>query len=215
MNLLTHRFRFWGFDFTRGRSLTAPQGGTGRRSPGLRPRRKVGEAGFSVESIMPIVVGVIVIGVLAYFGWTYLHSTDQEGRDFAEQSVQRLLFRHDADYLEKNLNPKVRPRFPLLERQDLMKDLTKLGAPIKPVKLQGTVGLSSSGGTQDPEGRFEAPVDFRAVQARLHLNVIRHSGRWWIDLIAFDWKSKVPPRQATPVPTPTATLATPTPLPEP
>jgi hypothetical protein len=145
------------------------------------------------EAILPV---IIVFALLAIVGWlavAYLQSTDEEAREYAQYTMQRLLFSHDAKYFAANLSERARPGYPLSQQRLIIADLTSLGTPSAPIKLVEEPAQSST----YPVVHFSSRVTYPRTHAYFGLTVARPNGRWQIDFIGFDWEHPSQPAPAS------------------
>jgi hypothetical protein len=148
-------------------------------------------------------VVVLVIIVLALLGgaWWWLNSNKQnsakEGADFAKKMFQKVAVEHDIKFFEQ-LGPRARMNFPVSAQQEFMGEIARLGAPVRPVDVQGKIEFNSQ--FFEPHGSFHARIYYPAKYADMDLTISHPVGRWQIDEIAF-----IPQReQAAPAPAPAA-----------
>jgi len=150
-------------------------------------------------------VVVLLIIVLALLGgaWWWLNSNKEnsakQGRDFANEAVQKIAVQHDGNFFISRLSPQMRMAFAApTAQQEFMNEIVKLGAPVRPVDVQGKIEFNSQ--FFEPHGSFHARIYYPARYADMDLTISHPVGRWQIDEIAF-----VPQReQPAPAPAPAA-----------
>src|SRR6478736_2267071 len=150
-------------------------------------------------------VVVLLIIVLALLGgaWWWLNSNKEssakEGRDFANEAIQKIAVQHDGNFFISRLSPKMRMAFAApTAQQEFMNEIVKLGAPVRPVDVQGKIEFNSQ--FFEPHGSFHARIYYPARYADMDLTISHPVGRWQIDEIAF-----IPQReQPAPAPPPAA-----------
>ena len=162
-------------------------------------------------------VVVILIIVLALLGgaWWWLNSNKQdsakEGRDFANEAFQKIAVQHDINFFNSRLSPQARMNFPASAQQEFMGEIARLGAPVRPVEVQGKIEFNSQ--FFEPHGSFHARIYYPARYADMDLTVSHPVGRWQIDEIAFvpqrEQPAPAPPPAAAPPPAPQAPPASP------
>ncbi|HTL78948.1 MAG TPA: hypothetical protein VL136_06015 [Candidatus Babeliales bacterium] len=134
-------------------------------------------------------VVVLLIIVLALLGgaWWYMNSNKQnsekEGKDFANEVFQKIAVQHDINYFNSRLSPQARMNFPASAQQEFMGDIARLGAPVRPVDVQGKIEFQSQ--FFEPHGSFQARIYYPAKYADMNISVSHPVGRWQIDEIAF------------------------------
>jgi hypothetical protein len=153
-------------------------------------------------------VVVLLIIVLALLGgaWWWLNSNKQsaakEGTDFAKEAFQKIAVQHDANFFNSRLSPRARMNYPVSAQQEFMNEIVKLGAPVRPVDVQGKIEFQSQ--FFEPHGSFHARIYYPARYADMDLTVSHPVGRWQIDEIAFipqrEQPAPAPPAAATPPP---------------
>ena len=144
-------------------------------------------------------VVVVLIIVLALLGgaWWYLNSNKEsaakEGTSFAKDAVQKIAVQHDINFFNSRLGPQARMNFPASAQQEFMNEIVRLGAPVRPVDVQGKIEFNSQ--FFEPHGSFHARIYYPARYADIDLTISHPVGRWQIDEIAF-----IPQQQAAPGP---------------
>jgi hypothetical protein len=149
-------------------------------------------------------VVVLLIIVLALLGgaWWWLNSSKQssakEGRDFANEAFQKIAVQHDGNFFISRLSPQMRMAFAApTAQQEFMNEIVKLGAPVRPVDVQGKIEFNSQ--FFEPHGSFHARIYYPARYADMDLTISHPVGRWQIDQISF-----IPQMQPAPAPAPAA-----------
>jgi hypothetical protein len=163
-----------------------------------------------------VVLLIIVLGLVGAAFW-WLYSTKQvmakEGTVFAEEAMQRIAVQHDINFFNSRLSPQARMNFPASAQQEFMNEIVKLGAPVRPVDVQGKIEFNSQ--FFEPHGSFHTRIYYPARYADMDLTISHPVGRWQIDEIAFipqEVAPVAPPPAAAP---PAATApATGSPAPE-
>jgi len=148
------------------------------------------------------VVAVVIILVLLLGGaWWWMNSNKQnsakEGRDFANEAFQKIAVQHDINFFNSRLSPQARMNFPASAQQEFMNEIVKLGAPVRPVDVQGKIEFNSQ--FFEPHGSFKTRIYYSARYADMDLTISHPVGRWQIDEIAF-----IPQQQPAPGPAPAA-----------
>src|SRR3954451_25488322 len=144
-------------------------------------------------------VVVVLIIVLALLGgaWWYLNSNQEsaakEGTSFAKDAVQKIAVQHDINFFNSRLGPQARMNFPASAQQEFMNEIVRLGAPVRPVDVQGKIEFNSQ--FFEPHGSFHARIYYPARYADVNLTISHPVGRWQIDEIVF-----IPQQQASPGP---------------
>jgi len=166
-------------------------------------------------------VVVLLIIVLALLGgaWWWLNSNKEnaarEGTVFARDATQKIAVQHDINFFNSRLSPQARMNFPASTQQEFMNEIVKLGAPVRPVDVQGKIEFNSQ--FFEPHGSFHTRIYYPARYADMDLTISHPVGRWQIDEIAFipqrEQPAPAPPAAAPPpppaVPAPQAPAASP------
>jgi hypothetical protein len=148
-------------------------------------------------------VVVLVIIVLSVLGvaWWWLNSQKQasakEGTAFASEAIQRIAVQHDINFFNSRLSPQARANFAPSAQQEFMNEIVRLGAPVRPVDVQGKIEFQSQ--FFEPHGSFHARIYYPARYADMDLTISHPVGRWQIDEISF-----IPQQQAAAPPAPEA-----------
>src|SRR6266403_3119466 len=159
-------------------------------------------------------VVVLLIIVLALLGgaWWWLNSNKEnaarEGTNFAKEAFQKIAVQHDPNFFNSRLSPQARTNFPASTQQEFMNEIVKLGAPCRPVDVQGKIEFNSQ--FFEPHGSFHARIYYPARYADMDLTISHPVGRWQIDEIAFIPQREQPaPPPAPAAPPPAATAPAP------
>jgi len=151
------------------------------------------------------VVLVIIVLVLLGGAWWWLNSNKEasakEGRDFANEAIQKIAVQHDINFFNSRLSPQARMNFPASAQQEFMNEIVRLGAPVRPVEVKGKIEFNSQ--FFEPHGSFNARIYYPARYADMDLTVSHPVGRWQIDEIAFMPQREQPappPPPAAPAP---------------
>jgi hypothetical protein len=148
-----------------------------------------------------VVVLLIIVLVLLGGAWWWLNSqrvaSAKEGTDFAREAVQKIAVQHDINFFNSRLSPQARMNFPASAQQEFMNEIVKLGAPVRPVDVQGKIEFNSQ--FFEPHGSFHSRIYYPARYADMDLTISHPVGRWQIDEISF-----MPQREQPAVPAPEA-----------
>jgi hypothetical protein len=158
-------------------------------------------------------VVVLLIIVLALLGgaWWWLNSNKQnaakEGRDFANEAFQKIAVQHDVNFFNSRLSPQARMNFPASAQQEFMGEIVRLGAPVRPVDVQGKIEFNSQ--FFEPHGSFHSRIYYPARYADMDLTISHPVGRWQIDEISFmpQREQPAPAPAVAPAPAPAPSLA--------
>ena len=153
-----------------------------------------------------VVVLVVIVLVLLGGAWWWLNSNKEnsakEGRDFANEAIQKIAIQHDINFFNSRLSPQARMNFPASAQQEFMNEILKLGASVRPVDVQGKIEFNSQ--FFEPHGSFHARIYYPARYADMDLTISHPVGRWQIDEIAFipqrEQPAPAPPAAAPPPP---------------
>src|ERR1043166_7625318 len=153
-----------------------------------------------------VVVLVIIVLVLLGGAWWWLNSNKEssakEGRDFANEAFQKIAVQHDINFFNSRLSPQARMNFPASAQQEFMNEIVRLGAPVRPVDVQGKIEFNSQ--FFEPHGSFHGRIYYPARYADMDLTISHPVGRWQIDEIAFvkqpERAAPAPPSAAPPPP---------------
>ena len=154
-----------------------------------------------------VVVLLIIVLALAGGAWWWLNSSKEnsakEGRDFANEAIQKIAVQHDGNFFISRLSPQMRMAFAApTAQQEFMNEIAKLGAPVRPVDVQGKIEFNSQ--FFEPHGSFHARIYYPARYADMDLTISHPVGRWQIDQIAFIPQAEQPSMPAPAAPPQTA-----------
>jgi hypothetical protein len=148
-----------------------------------------------------ILVVLVILVLLLVGAWWWLNSNKQssakEGRDFANEAIQKIAVQHDINFFNARLSPQARMNFPASAQQEFINEIVKLGAPVRPVDVQGKIEFNSQ--FFEPHGSFHSRIYYPARYADMDLTISHPVGRWQIDEIAF-----IPQREQPAMPAPAA-----------
>src|SRR5256885_10356670 len=149
-----------------------------------------------------VVVLLIIVVALLGGAWWWLYSNKEnaakEGTGFAKEAFQKIAVQHDANFFNSRLSPQARMNFPASAQQEFMNEIVKLGAPVRPVDVQGKIEFQSQ--FFEPHGSFHTRIYYPARYADMDLTISHPVGRWQIDEIQF-----IPQQQAAAAAAPAAT----------
>ncbi|HEY2801129.1 MAG TPA: hypothetical protein VGI85_11070 [Chthoniobacterales bacterium] len=140
-------------------------------------------SGVTSDGALVLLIGLAIVGVIAWLALSYSESTGEDAHAFAEQTIRRLVLAHP---------------FCSGAAAIYNSSLTNLGTPTQPYKVEGEVSYGSDPGKQDPEGHFRAHLLYPSAQADLYLGIARREGRWQIDGIDLYWMNNQPLPAAVP-----------------
>jgi len=163
-----------------------------------------------------VVVLVIIVLVLLGGAWWWLNgqkmASAKEGTDFAREAVQKIGVQHDINFFNSRLGPQARMNFPASTQQEFMNEIVKLGAPVRPVDVQGKIEFNSQ--FFEPHGSFRSRIYYPARYADMDLTISHPVGRWQIDEITFMPQPEQVAPAAPVAPPPAAAQPASTPPPE-
>jgi hypothetical protein len=166
-----------------------------------------------------VVVLLIIVLLLLFGAWWWLYSQRQasakEGTAFAKEAIQKIAVQHDINFFNSRLSPQARMNFPASTQQEFMNEIMKLGAPIRPVDVQGKIEFQSQ--FFEPHGSFHTRIYYPARYADMDLTISHPVGRWQIDEITFipqQLAAAPPPVGAAPPPAPAPPVPATSPAPE-
>jgi hypothetical protein len=152
-----------------------------------------------------VIVLLIIVLLLLFGAWWWLYSQRQasakEGTAFAKEAIQKIAVEHDINFFNSRLSPQARMNFPASTQQEFMNEIMKLGAPVRPVDVQGKIEFQSQ--FFEPHGSFRTRIYYPARYADMDLTISHPVGRWQIDEITFipqQLAAAPPPAGAAPPP---------------
>lgn len=156
------------------------------------------------ESGQAVVLLAIVLAIVGFGLWMLLSSRaarEEDAKQFARTTAERLLFAQDTHFLNQHLAPRAQVLFPPSWRERFFNWVREIG-PIDPeMDVQGSTVFTSQ--FFDPHAHFEVRVKAKDGPAILELLFSQRSGQWDIDALNLTW---------TPAPTPSPTPGVVTPL---
>ena len=160
-----------------------------------------------LKSSGQVVAILVIVLVLLGIGYWWLNSTKQqmakEGKEFANEALQKIVVRHDVNFFGSHLSPQARMNFPVSAQQEFMNEIVQMGAPVGAIDLQGQMEFQSQ--FFEPHGAFHARINYPVRYADFDLSISHPVGRWQIDTIAFVKQSQqFGPGPAPAAPSPSA-----------
>lgn len=140
--------------------------------------KRAGEGGLPILIIIVLIIGG---------GFWWLFSTRataaKEGREFANDAVQRLAVQHDLIFLESHLSPNAKMDLTPPLQKNLIETLTQLGVPAQPIKVDGNITFESQ--FFDPKGLFTAQLNYPGRPGTLEISISHPAGMWKFDSVRF------------------------------
>src|SRR3954463_293622 len=130
---------------------------------------------------------VVLIIFLALIGggiwWLYSHKTamDKEGRAFGRQMIEALTVKHDKAFWVNNMGPQCRVDNPPSAQEALIMQLTEMGAPAQPIKIDEQMTWESQ--FFEPKGYFTAHLNYPGRGATMQIAVSHPVSRWQLDYV--------------------------------
>jgi hypothetical protein len=138
----------------------------------------------SGEGGLPILI-IIVLLVGGAFWWLFAtkNNAEKEGREFANEAVQRITVQHDLAFLESRLSPNAKMELTPPLQKNLIETLTQLGVPAQPIKVDGTIAFESQ--FFEPHGLFTARLNYPGRPGTLEITISHPAGMWKFDSVRF------------------------------
>jgi hypothetical protein len=157
------------------------------------PDRRRKEAGLTSDAVVVLLIGAAVVATIAWFAFRDAQGTENEARAYAERTLHRLCFAHDAGYFGANLSARGHSGYPESQQRLIIYELTHLGVPTAPLQISGTFSYGDSEGEHHPEAHYEATTSYANADAHFYLDISRQVGGWRIDYFTASWKDKTAP----------------------
>jgi hypothetical protein len=141
-------------------------------------RLKLRQSG-QIFGVLVILIVLLAVGLWLLFA--YKNSMAKEGRDFANEAMQKIVIQHDVNFLSNRLSPQGRLDNPPSARQEMISSLQQLGTLLGPLQVQGDIKFQSQ--FFEPRGYFNAQLNYPTRSGRLDISVSHPVGRWQIDTI--------------------------------
>jgi hypothetical protein len=140
--------------------------------------KQAGEGGLAILIIIVLLIG-------GGFWWLFAtkSNAEKEGRQFANDAVQRLAVQHDLAFLESRLSPGAKMDLTPPQQKNLIETLTQLGTPAQPIKVDGNVVFESQ--FFDPHGSFTAQLNYPGRPGVLDIAISHPAGMWKLDSVRF------------------------------
>ena len=132
---------------------------------------------------------IVLIIFLALIGggiwWLYSHKTamDKEGRAFGRQMIEALTVKHDKAFWVNNMGPQCRIDNPPSAQEALITQLTEMGAPAQPIKIDEQMTWESQ--FFEPKGYFTAHLNYPGRGATMQIAISHPVSRWQLDNVTF------------------------------
>lgn len=133
---------------------------------------------------MPILI-IIVLLIGGAFWWLFSTKSEaaKEGREFANEAVQRLAVQHDITFLEAHLSPAAKMDMTPPLQKNLIETLTQLGVPAQPIPVDGQIVFESQ--FFEPHGSFTAQLNYPGRPGKLEFSISHPAGMWKLDNVRF------------------------------
>lgn len=136
------------------------------------------------EGALPILI-IIVLLIGGAFWWLFSTkaTAEKEGREFANEAMQRLAVQHDLAFLESRMSPQAKVEMPPSGQKNLIETLTQLGVPAQPIPVEGKIVFESQ--FFEPHGSFTAQLNYPARPGKLEIAISHPAGMWKFDSVRF------------------------------
>jgi len=135
----------------------------------------------SGEGLAIIIIVVALIGLGAWWLFSTKHTAEKEGREFANEAIQRIAVRHELAFLESRLGPNAKLELSPPLQRNLIETLTQLGIPAPPIQIDGNITFESH--FFEPKGLFTAHLNYPARPGALEIEISHPVGRWQLDAV--------------------------------
>ncbi len=89
--------------------------------------------------VLLIIVLVLLGGACWWLDSNQAGDERRKGQHFAKDATQHIAVQHDINFFNSRLSPQARMNFPASTQQEFMNEIVKLGAPVRPVDVQGKI----------------------------------------------------------------------------
>jgi len=135
------------------------------------------------EGLVVVIILLALIGGGLWYLYSTKAATDREAREFARETVKRLMVDHDRQYLETRLGPQAKLDLPPSQRDYMIQRFAQFGVPSQPIQIDESVTFESY--FFEPRGIFTAHLNYPAQGATLQLATSHPVSRWQIDNVTF------------------------------
>jgi hypothetical protein len=139
------------------------------------------QSNTSGEGLVVVIIIVALIAVGAWWLFSTKHTAEKEGREFANEAIQRLTVQHELTFLESRLGPDAKLELSPPLQRNLIETLTHLGVPAQPIQIDGDITFESH--FFEPRGFFTAHLNYPARPGTLEIAISHPVGRWQFDSV--------------------------------
>ncbi len=112
---------------------------------------------LSGEGLVLVIILLALIGGGLWYLYSTKAATDREAREFARETVKRLMVDHDRQYLETRLGPQAKLDLPPSQRDYMIQRFAQFGVPSQPIQIDESVTFESY--FFEPRGIFTAHLN--------------------------------------------------------
>ncbi len=137
-------------------------------------------------SVLLVIIVLLVIGGMFYFLYHMRRSSENEGRQFAREVIERCAFQHDVNFLHSVVAADRRLAVPPGMDQQFIDTLAKLGTPNRNYSVTGDLQFDSY--FFAPTGTFKSILTFPDRHGTFYVAVARPSGIWLVTDYGITWE---------------------------
>jgi hypothetical protein len=137
----------------------------------------------SGQGLVILIIVLILVGGGLWYLYSHKQQMDKEARAFGRQMIERLAVNHDLAFFSSHLSPQARLDMPPSQQQFLIQQMTELGVPAQPMKIDENITWESH--FFEPHGFFTAELNYPAGQAKLELAIDHPVSRWQVVNLTF------------------------------
>jgi hypothetical protein len=137
----------------------------------------------SGQGFVVLIIVLVLIGGGLWYLTTHKQKVDKEARAFGREMIERLAVNHDLQFFTDHLSPQARLDMPPSQQQFLVQQMTELGVPAQPIKIEENVTWQSH--FFEPQGFFTAELDYPAGQGKIELAIDHPVSRWQVVNVTF------------------------------
>jgi hypothetical protein len=142
----------------------------------------------SGEGLVVVIILLVLIGGGVWWLFAHKKAMDKEARAFGHEMIQRMTVQHDLAFFTDHLSPQAKLDYPPSDQQLLMSQLTQLGVPAQPIKIEESVTWESH--FFEPSAFFTAHLNYPAGPGELQIAINHTVSKWQLLNVTF-----TPPKQ--------------------
>jgi hypothetical protein len=138
------------------------------------------------EGLVIIIILLAIIGGGVWWLFSTKKQSQREAQAFGREVVDRLVVKHDVNFLANNLSPAAKQGLVKSQQDYLVSKFTEMGTPSQPIQIDENITFESQ--FFSPRGFFTAHLNYPTQPVELQVAISHPVGKWQIDDLTINWK---------------------------